>query len=160
MTRGVKSVDMFSKISELIKTGEYRSKRRGVAGEFAEEEITFGLIASIMAGATPMKVLNHYDTKDISYGDDGKFRTESARIRSFGDQAIELIATGDDGKIAEGEALYQDALSLIEGGGFSHENQQRLYRSLLSFNSITDLLEKTQGQSTAARLTAQAAQGE
>ena len=160
LTRGVKSVDMVAKVVELIKTGEYRSKRRGVAGEFAEEEITFGLVASIMAGATPMRVLNHYDAKDISYGDDRRFRTVSARIRRFGDQAIELIATGDEGKIAEGQALYQDALSLIEDGGFSYENQQRLYRSILSFNSITDLLKKTQGQSDAARLTAQAAQGE
>ncbi len=160
LTRGVKSVDMYSKIAELIETGEYRSKRRGIAGEFAEEEITFGLISSIVSGATPMRVLNHYDAKDISYGDDRKFRTASARIRRYGDQAIELIATGDEGKIAEGQALYQDALSLIEDGGFSYENQQRLYRSIISFNSITDLLKKTQGQSTAARLTAQAAQGE
>ena len=160
LTRGVKSVDMVAKVVELIQTGEYRSKRRGVSGEFAEEEVTLGLVASIMGGATPMRVLNHYDTKDISYGDDAKFRTESARIRRFGDQAIELIATGDEGKIAEGQALYADALSLIEDGGFSYENQQRLYRSLISFNSITDLLKRTQGQSAAARLTAQAAQGE
>ena len=160
LTRGVKSVDMLAKVSELIETGEYRSKRRGVAGEFAEEEVTLGLVTSIMGGATPMRVLNHYDTKDISYGDDAKFRTESARIRRFGDQALELIATGDEGKIAEGQALYQDALSLIKDGGFSYENQQRLYRSIISFNSITDLLKRTQGQSAAARLTAQAAQGE
>lgn len=160
LTRGIKSVDMYSKIAELIETGEYRSKRRGIAGEFAEEEITFGLISSIVAGATPMRVLNHYDAKDISYGDDRRFRTVTARIRRYGDQAIELIATGDDAKIAEGQALYQDALSLIEDGGFSYENQQRLYRSIISFNSITDLLERTQGQSAAARLTAQAAQGE
>ena len=160
LTRGIKSVDMLSKVSELIETGEYRSKRRGVSGEFAEEEVTLGLVASIMGGATPMRVLNHYDTKDISYGDDAKFRTESARIRRFGDQAIELIATGDEGKIAEGQALYADALSLIEDGGFSIQNQQRLYRSLISFNSITDLLERTQGQSAAARITALAAQGE
>jgi len=160
LTRGIKSVDMYSKIAELIETGEYRSKRRGISGEFAEEEITFGLISSIVAGATPMRVLNHYDTKDISYGDDRRFRTVTARIRRFGDQAIELIATGDDAKIAEGQALYQDALSLIEDGGFSYENQQRLYRSIISFNSMTDLLERTQGQSAAARLTAQAAQGE
>ena len=160
LTRGIKSVDMFSKVFELIETGEYRSKRRGVSGEFAEEEITFGLISSMVAGATPMRVLNHYDAKDISYGDDRRFRTVSARIRRFGDQAIELIATGDEGKIAEGQALYQDALSLIEDGGFSYENQQRLYRSIISFNSITDLLDRTQGQSAAARLTALAAQGE
>ena len=160
LTRGVKSVDMFSKIAELIETGEYRSKRRGVAAEFAEEEITFGLISSMVAGATPMRVLNHYDAKDISYGEDSKFRTATARIRRYGDQALELIATGDDGKIAEGQTLYQDALSLIEDGGFSYENQQRLYRSILSFNSLTDLLKRTQGQSDAARLTAQAAQGE
>lgn len=160
LTRGIKSADMYHKVAELIETGEYRSKRRGIAGEFAEEEITFGLISSIVAGATPMRVLNHYDAKDISYGDDRKFRTASARIRRYGDQAIELIATGDDAKIAEGQALYQDALSLIEDGGFSYENQQRLYRSIISFNSIADLLKKTQGQSTAARLTAQAAQGE
>jgi hypothetical protein len=160
LTRGIKSVDMFAKVSELIETGEYRSKRRGVSGEFAEEEITFGLIASIVAGATPMRVLNHYDAKDISYGDDRRFRTVSARIRRFGDQAIELIATGDEGKIAEGRALYEDALSMIKDGGFSYQNQQRLYRSIISFNSITDLLERTQGQSAAARITALAAQGE
>jgi len=160
LTRGIKSVDMFSKVSELIETGEYRSKRRGVSGEFAEEEITFGLISSMVAGATPMRVLNHYDAKDISYGDDRRFRTTSATIRRFGDQAIELIATGDEGKIAEGQALYADALSLIEDGGFSIQNQQRLYRSIISFNSITDLLDRTQGQSAAARLTALAAQGE
>lgn len=160
LTRGIKSVDMYHKVSELIETGQYRSRRRNIAGEFAEEEITFGLISSIVAGATPMRVLNHYDTKDISYGDDGRFRTESARIKRLGDQAIELIATGDEAKIAEGQALYQDALSIIEDGGFSYENQQRLYRSIISFNSMTDLLERTQGQSAAARLTAQAAQGE
>ena len=79
---------------------------------------------------------------------------------SIGNIRIFQYEYGDEGKIAEGQALYQDALSLIEDGGFSYENQQRLYRSILSFNSITDLLKKTQGQSDAARPTAQAAQGE
>jgi hypothetical protein len=160
LTRNVKSVDMFHKIKELIETGQYRSKRRGVAGEFAEDEITLGLVASLVAGATPMKVLNHYDTKDISYREDKKFRTARSTITRFADQGLELIRTGDAGKIEEGKALYNDALNMIEDGGFSIENQQKLTRSILNINTVVDLLKRTKGQSAAARVTAKAAQGE
>lgn len=160
LTRNVKSVDMFNKIKELIETGQYRSKRRGVAGEFAEEEITLGLVASLVAGATPMRVLNHYDTKDISYREDKKFRSTRSTITRFADQGLELIRTGDPDKIKEGRALYNDALNMIEDGGFSIENQRKLTRSILNIQTIVDLLKKTEGQSAAARITAKAAQGE
>ena len=160
LTRGVKSIDMFAKVSELIETGQYRSKRMGIAGEFGEDEITLGLISSIVAGATPMRVLNHYDTKDISFREDRKFRKTLASISKYADQGLELIATGDPDKIAEGQALYNDAFNEVEDGGFSIENQTRLYRSLMNPNQITDLVKRTQGQSDAARITAQAAQGE
>jgi len=160
LTRGVKSIDMFAKVWELIETGQYRSKRRGIAGEFGEDEITLGLISSIVAGATPMRVLNHYDTKDISYSEDRKFRKTRTRISKYADQGLELIATGDPDKIAEGQALYNDAFNAVEDGGFSIENQKSLYRSLTDLSQITDLLKRTQGQSAAARITAQAAQGE
>jgi hypothetical protein len=160
LTRGVKSIDMFAKVWELIETGQYRSKRRGIAGEFGEDEITLGLISSIVAGATPMRVLNHYDTKDISYREDRKFRKTRTDISKYADQGLELIATGDPDKIAEGQALYNDAFNAVEDGGFSIENQKSLYRSLTDLSQITDLLKRTQGQSAAARITAQAAQGE
>jgi hypothetical protein len=160
LTRNVKSVDMFNKIKELIETGQYRSKRRGVAGEFAEDEITLGLVASLVAGATPMKVLNHYDTKDISYREDKKFRNTRSTITRFADQGLELIRTGDEGKIKEGRALYNDALNMIEDGGFSVENQRKLTRSILNIQTVVDLLKRTEGQSAAARVTAKAAQGE
>ena len=160
LTRGVKSIDMYAKVSELIETGQYRSKRRGIAGEFGEDEITLGLISSIVAGATPMRVLNHYDTKDISYREDRKFRKTRTLISKYADQGLELIATGDPDKIAEGQALYNDAFNEVEDGGFSIENQTSLYRSLMNPNQLTDLIKRTQGQSAAARITAQAAQGE
>ena len=160
LTRNVKSVDMFNKIKELIETGQYRSKRRGVAGEFTGEEISLGLISSLVAGATPMRVLNHYDTKDISYREDKKFRTVKKDVQRFADQGLELIRTGDPDKIKEGRALYNDALNIIEDGGFSTENQRKLTRSILNIQTVVDLLKKTEGQSAAARITAKAAQGE
>ena len=160
LTRGVKSVDMYSKIVELIETGQYRSKRRGVAGEFSKEEITFPLITTMIAGATPMRVLNHYDAEDISYKEDSKFKDARSRVKRYADQGLELIRTGDPDKIKEGEKLYEDALDLIYDGGFSQENQNKLISGILNINTITDMLKRTEGQSEAARLTAKAAQGE
>ena len=151
---------MYSKIVELIETGQYRSKRRGVAGEFSEEEVTFPLITTMIAGATPMRVLNHYDAKDISYKEDSKFKDARSRVKRYADQGLELIRTGDPDKIKEGEKLYEDALDLIYDGGFSQENQNKLISGILNINTITDMLKRTEGQSEAARLTAKAAQGE
>tara|TARA_R110000803_G_scaffold58539_1_gene116705 strand:+ start:1318 stop:5919 length:4602 start_codon:yes stop_codon:yes gene_type:complete len=160
LTRGVKSFDMYFKIKELIETGQYRSKRRGVAGTFSDEEISVGMVASLVAGATPMRVLNLYDAKDISYGDDRKYKDARKAISGYADRGLELIRTGDPDKMKAGNRLYQDALDLIEAGGFSDENQHRLKRSIINIDTTLDLIKQTRGQSTAAQLTAKAAQGE
>lgn len=160
LTRNIKSVDMYQKVKELSLTKEYRSKRRGVAGQFQDEEVTFGLLSSIVSGATPMRVLNHYDAKDISYGDDKKYKEARKFVQRFADQGLELIRTGDPDKMEQGEELYGDALFYIRYGGFSMENQRRLTRSILNIETTIDLAKKTKGQSDAARITAEAAQGE
>lgn len=161
LTRGIASADMYFKIVELVETGQYRSKRRGIAGEFSEEERSnLGMVALMTAGATPMRVLNNYDTKDISYSEDSKFRDARSRINRYADQGITLILTGEPAKIKEGKEMYNDALNLIEDGGFSRENQHKLRSSIISMEKTVDLIKKTIGQSDAAKITAQAAQGE
>ena len=160
LTRNVKSVDMFAKVKELIETGQYRSKRRSVAAEFGDDEVTPGLIASIFTGATPMQVLNHYDVKDISYTEDLKYRSVRKDVIRFTSQALELIGTGDDRKIEQGYNLYADARASITSSGLSLELQMKLERSMLNPKGMVDVLKKTRGQSPAARITAQASQGE
>ena len=160
MMRNVKSVDIYSKVVELIETGEYRSKRRSLAGEFTEEEVDLGFVSSIIAGATPMKVLNHYDAKDISYKEDAKFKDARKRIDTWASKGLSLIETGDPAKIKEGKELYNDALNLIEDGGFSIENQTKLYRAIVRLDTMTDLIKRARGQSAGSQITAQAAQGE
>jgi hypothetical protein len=160
LIRNVKSVDLGHKVAELIGTKQYRSKRRGVSGEFNPEEVTPSLIASIFAGATPMRVLNHYDTKDISYKEDSKYRSVRKDVIRFTSQALELIGTGNDNKIKQGYNLYADTRALIADSGLSLELQMKLERSMLNPKGMVDLLKKTRGQTDAARITAQASQGE
>ena len=160
MMRNVKSVDIYSKVVELIETGEYRSKRRSMAGSFTEEEVNLGLVASVIGGATPMKVLNHYDAKDISYKEDAKFKDARRRIDTWASKGLALISTGEPDKIKEGKELYNDALNLIEDGGFSTENQTKLYRAVVRLDTMTDLVRRARGQSAGSQITAQAAQGE
>ena len=160
LLRGVKSYDTYSKIKELIETGQYRSKRRGVAGEFSKEEVTLPLLATMVGGGSPMRVLNYYDANDISYREDPKFRQARKDTQGYADAGLELIRTGDPEKMAEGQRKYEDALSLIYDGGFSQKNQDKLISAILNINTITDMLKRTEGQSEAARLTAKAAQGE
>ena len=160
LIRNVKSVDLGYKVAELIGTKQYRSKRRGVSGEFEPEEVTPGLIASIFAGATPMRVLNHYDTKDISYKEDAKYKSVRRDVKRFTSQALELIGTGNDNKIKQGYNLYADVRALIADSGLSLELQMKLERSMLNPKGMVDLLKKTRGQTAAARITAQASQGE
>ena len=160
LLRGVKSYDTISKIRELIETGQYRSKRRGVAGEFSKEEVTLPLLATMIGGGSPMRVLNYYDANDISYREDPKFRQTRKDVQGYADAGLELIRTGDPEKMAEGQRKYEDALSLIYDGGFSDKNQEKLISGILNINTITDMLKRTEGQSEAARLTAKAAQGE
>ena len=112
MLRGVKSYDTYSKIKELIETGQYRSKRRGVAGEFSKEEVTLPLLATMVGGGSPMRVLNYYDANDISYREDPKFRQARKDTQGYADAGLELIRTGDPEKMAEGQRKYEDALSL------------------------------------------------
>ena len=158
LMRNVKSVDIYSKVVELIETGEYRSKRRGLAGEF--DEVGTGLVASIIGGATPMKVLNHYDAKDISYKEDAKFKDARSRIDTWATKALDLISTGEPAKMKEGRELYNDVMNLIEDGGFSEENQHKLYRAVVNLETMTDLVKRSTGQSQASQLTAKASQGE
>ena len=158
LMRNVKSVDIYAKVVELIETGEYRSKRRGLAGEF--DEVGLGLTAAIIGGATPMKVLNHYDAKDISYKEDAKFKDARRRIDTWASKGLDLISTGEPDKIKEGRELYNDAMNLIEDGGFSQENQHKLYSALVNLETMTDLIKRAAGQSKASQLTAKAAQGE
>lgn len=160
MMRNVKSVDIYSKVAELIETGEYRSKRRSLAGTFDPEQVSVGLVGSIIAGATPMKVLNHYDAKDISYKEDSKFKDARGRIDRWASKGLSLISTGEPAKIEEGRELYNDALNLIEDGGFSVENQTKLYRAIVRLDTMTDLIKRARGQSEGSQITAQAAQGE
>lgn len=160
LTRNVKSVDMYSKIVELIETGEYRSKRRGLAGQFTDSEVSFGLKVALVSGATPMRVLNHYDAKDISYKDDTKFKDARRRITTWADKGIALIQTGDPAKVEQGKEYFNDVMNLIEDGGFSVENQYKLHSSVASAERLVDLIKKSQGQSIASKATARAAQGE
>ena len=71
-----------------------------------------------------------------------------------------MIETGDPAKIKEGKELYNDALNLIEDGGFSIENQTKLYRAIVRLDTMTDLIKRARGQSAGSQITAQAAQGE
>tara|TARA_R110000782_G_scaffold32249_1_gene78694 strand:- start:873 stop:5432 length:4560 start_codon:yes stop_codon:yes gene_type:complete len=160
LTRNVKSADMYSKIVELIETGEYRSKRRGLAGTFSDSEVSFGLKMALVSGATPMRVLNHYDAKDISYKDDTKFKDARRRITTWADKGIALIQTGDPAKVEQGKEYFNDVMNLIEDGGFSVENQFKLHSSVASAERLVDLIKKSQGQSIASKATARAAQGE
>jgi hypothetical protein len=160
MMREVKTIDLYSKVVELIETGEYRSKRRSMAGSFSEEEVSLGLVASVFGGATPMKVLNFYDAKDISYKEDAKFKDARRRIDTWASKGLALISTGEPDKIKEGKELYNDALNLIEDGGFSTENQTKLYRAVVRLDTMTDLVRRARGQSAGSQITAQAAQGE
>ena len=160
MMRNVKSVDIYAKVVELIETGEYRSKRRSMAGSFSEEEVSLGLVASVIGGATPMKVLNFYDAKDISYKEDAKFKDARRRIDTWASKGLALISTGEPDKMKEGKELYNDVLNLIEDGGFSIENQTKLYRAVVRLDTMTDLVRRARGQSAGSQITAQAAQGE
>tara|TARA_R110000737_G_scaffold55242_1_gene78201 strand:+ start:4160 stop:8644 length:4485 start_codon:yes stop_codon:yes gene_type:complete len=160
MMRNVKSVDIYAKVVELIETGEYRSKRRSLAGAFSEEEVNLGFVASIIGGSTPMKVLNHYDAKDISYKEDAKFKDARNRIDRWASKGLALIETGEPAKIEEGGELYTDAMNLIEDGGFSVENQTKLYRAIVRLDTMADLIKRARGQSAGSQITAQAAQGE
>ena len=158
LIRNVKSADIYYKVVELIETGEYRSKRRGLAGEF--DEVGIGLAASVFSGATPMKVLNHYDAKNISYKEDAKFKDARRRIDTWATKALDLISTGEPAKMEEGRELYNDVMNLIEDGGFSAENQHKLYSAVVNLETMTDLVKKSTGQSQASQITAKAAQGE
>ena len=158
LMRNVKSADIYFKVVELIETGEYRSKRRGLAGEF--DEVGVGLAAAVIGGATPMKVLNHYDAKNISYKEDAKFKDARRRIDTWATKALDLISTGEPAKMEEGRELYNDVMNLIEDGGFSAENQHKLYSAVVNLETMTDLIKKSTGQSQASQITAKAAQGE
>lgn len=160
LMRNVKSVDIYHKVVDLLETGEYRSKRGNIAGTFSEEERTIGLAASVLAGATPMRVLNLYDAKDISYKEDSRFKDASKRINRWSNVAIALISTGDPAKMKEGNALYNDVMNLIEDGGFSQENQTKLYRTVVRMDTVVDLVKKATGQTTSSQITAKAATGE
>ena len=160
LLRNVKSVDMYQKIKDLIETGEYRSKRGSLAGTFDESERTYGLAASIIGGATPMRVLNHYDAKDISYKEDAKYKDARKNIDRWSDEAYNLIATGEPAKMRAGNALFEDVMDLISDGGFSVENQTKLYRSVVRMETVVDLMKRATGQSTGSQLTAKAASGE
>ena len=160
MMRNIKSADIYFKVAELIETGEYRSKRRSLAGTFSDEEVNVPFVASIIGGATPMKVLNHYDAKDISYKEDAKFKDARNRIDRWASKGLALIETGDPAKIKEGGELYTDAMNLIEDGGFSIENQTKLYRAIVRLDTMADLIKRARGQSAGSQITAQAAQGE
>jgi hypothetical protein len=107
-----------------------------------------------------MQVLNHYDVKDISYTEDLKYRSVRKDVNRFTSQALELIGTGDDRKIEQGYNLYADARAMITSSGLSFELQMKLERSMLNPKGMVDVLTKTRGQSPAARITAQASQGE
>lgn len=158
LMRNVKSADIYFKVVELIETGEYRSKRRGLAGEF--DDVGLGLAASVIGGATPMKVLNHYDAKDISYKEDAKFKDARKRIDTWATKGLDLISTGEPDKIKAGQKLYNDVMNLIEDGGFSQENQHKLYTAVVNLETMTDLVKRAAGQSEASKITAKAAQGE
>ena len=160
MMRNVKSADIYFKVAELIETGEYRSKRRSLAGTFSDEEVNVPFVASIIGGATPMKVLNHYDAKDISYKEDAKFKDARNRIDRWASKGLALIETGDPAKIKEGGELYNDARNLIEDGGFSIENQTKLHRAIVRLDTMADLIKRARGQSAGSQITAKAAQGE
>ena len=60
----------------------------------------------------------------------------------------------------EGRELYNDVMNLIEDGGFSAENQHKLYSAVVNLETMTDLIKKSTGQSQASQITAKAAQGE
>ena len=60
----------------------------------------------------------------------------------------------------QGRELYNDAMNLTEDGGFSEENQTKLYRAVVNLETMTDLVKRSTGQSQASQLTAKASQGE
>ena len=51
-------------------------------------------------------------------------------------------------------------MNLIEDGGFSVENQTKLYRAIVRLDTMADLIKRARGQSAGSQITAQAAQGE
>ena len=59
-----------------------------------------------------------------------------------------------------GNALFEDVMDLISDGGFSVENQTKLYRSVVRMETVVDLMKRATGQSTGSQLTAKAASGE
>jgi len=151
--RNVKTVDTFAKMIEIIETGQYRSKNRGLAAEDLKPEAAFG----VLIGATPMVVLNNYDAKSIIYSEDAKYKETRKYLKTKADTAMELIRTGESSKMARGVQLWEEIKDIVDVAPFSEELRQGLRRNLVKEEYVFDILDSARKQGSASQLAAAAA---
>lgn len=155
--RNVKSIDSAAKITELIRTGQYRSKKKGPA----VAELNPNAAIGVALGGTPMAVLNWYDANHMIYKENQSYRDTIKELKTIKDEALNLIRKGaesnDFAKVIRGQELYEEIKDVIDTRPWGPTLKRNARLSLLQERELKNLLEAAQKLSGTARLSAAAA---
>jgi hypothetical protein len=137
LVRNLSTVDKAVKISELIETGNYRSKTR----KLAVSGLTPNDAAAVLMGATPAPVQNYYDYTEMVYKKNQVYRDLSKKLTGKATLAMSLLTNGDESDMIRGTKLWEEITDELWASRLSNELKITLQNSLVNVGGIIDVMK-------------------
>ena len=139
LVRNLSTVDKYVKVTELIETGNYRSRTRKLVVSGLDPRAA----AAVIFGATPAPVQNYYDYKEMVFKENNRYKDMSKRLKAKATLAINLLTEGDESDMIRGTKLWDEINDEIWSSNLSNLLKARLQKSLINVTAVPDIMKNS-----------------